>query len=147
MTHLAARWWPAVVLPMAAMLVAAFFNVAFLYAAFMWVLVLVPPGLMVAYYSYLLTPVASRLSRPHFVEFMPDGVAIRFVASGEEDAPVVEDIYLERGKLQAVGQKATFLELIYRGTEPRLVIVPWRAFADADAATALDILYMQPGAE
>lgn len=141
MSRLAERLWWVAVLPAVAFALAAFHDAAYLFAAFIWLLMLVPPAVMVAYYSYLLKPETAALSRPHRVTIDNHGVTVTFVAD-DDSKPVHADIYLTNNRLKAVIEKGDHLVLDYeRGYLLPMLIIPFTAFAQGDASHALANLY------
>ncbi|MDE7385941.1 MAG: DUF4097 domain-containing protein [Muribaculaceae bacterium] len=145
MSRLAERLWWVAVLPAVAFALAAFHDAAYLFAAFIWLLMLVPPAVMVAYYSYLLKPETAALSRPHRVTIDSHGVTVTFEAVDGDEHPLHADIYLTNNNLRTVIEKGDHLELDYTRQSPLpMLIIPYSAFAQGDAPHALANLYAEP---
>lgn len=70
---LAGKWWWVIVIPWLIALALGTVNIAFIFAAMIWIFMLLPPAVMIAYYNYLLQPVAAKLSRPHYIVFRDNG--------------------------------------------------------------------------
>lgn len=137
------RWWVAVV-PMCAFAVASLWDTAYIFAAMIWLLMLLPPALMIAYYSYLLKPHAAMLSRPHRVEVSDTGdITVTFepVELTDPDGNVTRhipypDIHLPALAMRDCIDRGTRLELCYPGLDPDILIIP----ADALPPASLRIL-------
>lgn len=143
MARLAGRWWWVAVAPMVIFLIASIHDAAYLFAAFIWLLMLLPPALMIAYYSYLLRPEAAAMARPHRVTIDPDGhLTISFEPTEEEDnASIHQAINLPADNLHAVIEKSGHIELNYRDTIVDLLIIPFTALPAPMASHALANLY------
>ena len=144
MTRLAERLWWVAVLPAAACAIAALHNPAYIFASFIWLLMLMPPAVMIAYYSYLLKPETASLSRPHIVTIDSHSVTITFTHDnnkGDNEGPIHADIYLRHDNLKAVIEKRGHLELDYKRTSPLpMLIIPYSAFTQGDTPQAYNIL-------
>ena len=64
---LAGKWWWMIVIPPVVAGMLATFNIAFIFAAVIWIFMLLPPAIMIAYYNCLLQPIAAQLSLPHYI--------------------------------------------------------------------------------
>lgn len=106
-------------------MIAAIFNPMWLIAALIWLLMLLPPAIMIAYYSYLLHPVAAAMSRPHKVIISPE--LIRVVFEPEEDNPRRrEDIIIELKDIKEMDIASGHFIFKTSGSTslPRFIIVP-----------------------
>ncbi len=132
MTRLAARWWWVAVSPMTIFLIASIHDPAYLFAAFIWLLMLLPPALMIAYYSYLLKPEAASMACPHRVTISPEGtITVTFEpADSELPSPVHPDIILPKENLTDITEKTTQTELTYRNAPLDILIIPHETIGD-----------------
>ncbi|MBD5365873.1 MAG: hypothetical protein HDR82_02470 [Bacteroides sp.] len=145
MSRLAERLWWVAALPAVAFALAAFHDAAYLFAAFIWLLMLVPPAMMVAYYSYLLKPETAALTRPYSVTINNYGVTVTFEPIDEDEHPLHADIYLTNNNLKAVVEKSDRLELDYTHSSPLpILIIPYASIAPSDTPHALAHLYAEP---
>ncbi|MDE5635210.1 MAG: hypothetical protein K2I52_02740 [Muribaculaceae bacterium] len=139
--RLAGRWWWVAVAPMAMFTIASLWDAAYLFAAFIWLLMLLPPALMIAYYSYLLKPEAAAMSRPHRVTIMPTGeVTVSFESTDSESAHH-PDINLSGNSLCSISEKNDCIELNYRNSAVDLLIIPFSSIPAARVSHALAHLY------
>ena len=141
--RLSGRWWWVAVVPMAFFAVASLWDDAYIFAAFIWLLMLLPPALMIAYYSYLLKPEAAAMSKPHRVTIRPGGeLCIDFEQpADDEDARPHEPITLPSGNLHAISEKSGHIEVCYRNSDIALLIIPFAALPAPKASHALASLY------
>ena len=142
MSRLAGRWWWVAVAPMALFAIASLWDAAYLFAAFIWLLMLLPPALMIAYYSYLLKPEAAAMSRPHRVTIEPEGkLTVNFEPSDDETATARPAINLPGSNLHSVIEKNDHIELNYRDSAVDLLIIPFSSLPAPMASHALAHLY------
>lgn len=146
MTRLAGQWWWVIVVPMALFVIASLWNTAYLFAALIWLLMLMPPALMIAYYSYLLKPQAAAMSRPHRVTIAPDGMlTVTFEAPDNDDDTETfsrhADITLSGKNLYAITEKSDHIELNYRGAPLDLLIIPFISIPTPQASHAIAHLH------
>lgn len=133
--RLAGRWWWVVVAPMFLFAIASFWDASYIFGALIWLFLVLPPGLMFAYYNYLLKPASAALMRPHRVVFGPDrNVTIKFEPD-EEEIPVYEDVYLPGDMLKTVIERGDSFEFIYhKGSPIDILVVPYSSLTPEDAA-------------
>lgn len=142
--RLAGRWWWVAVAPMAIFTIASLWDAAYLFAAFIWLLMLLPPALMIAYYSYLLKPEAAAMSRPHRVTITPTGdVTVSFESTDGEPAPRPA-IHFPGNRLCSVTEKSDYIELDYRDSTTDLLIIPFSSITPPRVSQALSYLYSLP---
>lgn len=142
MARLAGRWWWVAVAPMAMFLVASLWDTAYLFAAFIWLLMLLPPALMIAYYSYLLKPEAASMARPHRVTITPDGqLTVDFEPLDDNTPANHQAITFPAEKLLNIIERNEHIELNYRDNPIDLLIIPFAALPAPTASHALANLY------
>ncbi len=142
--RLAGRWWWVAVTPMAMFTIASLWDAAYLFAAFIWLLMLLPPALMIAYYNYLLKPEAAAMSQPHRVTIMPTGdVTVSFKSNDSESSPH-PDINLSGQSLCSISDKKECIELNYRNSAVDLLIIPFSSIHASRVSHALTYLYSLP---
>jgi len=145
MSRLAGRWWWIAVMPMALLAIASIWNTAYIFAAFIWLLMLLPTATMIVYYSYLLKPSAAAMSQPHRITIYPDrGITIKFESAcdttGLKTVPH-PDIHLYGNKLNSVTEKRNHMELNYSESDIDLVIIPFDSIPAPHAVNAIAYLY------
>ncbi len=142
-SRLAARWWWVAVAPLFIFIIASFSDSAYIFAAFIWILLLLPPALMFAYYSYLLRPETAALSLPHHITINRDGnITITFAVNPKDENNAERaDIKLQHNMLKAVIEKADYIELEYRDRSMPMLIIPFKAFQQSDISHVLARLY------
>ncbi|MBD5180279.1 MAG: hypothetical protein HDT01_03155, partial [Bacteroidales bacterium] len=96
---LAGKWWWLIVIPL---LIAGFLStvdLAYILAAMMWICLLMPLSLMLAFHNYLLLPVAGRLTHPHYVIIKSSGdltiVVPPYEILKDDTTPAEEDVEKE----------------------------------------------------
>lgn len=144
MLRLAGRWWWVAVAPMAIFAIASLWDEAYIFASFIWLLMLLPPGLMIAYYSYLLKPEAAAMSHPHRITIMPGGeLNINFEPPADDDADTRPDapITLPGCNIHTIQEKSSHIELSYRNSDIALLIIPFASLPAPGASRALASLY------
>lgn len=142
MSRLAGRWWWVAVAPMALFAIASLWDAAYLFAAFIWLLMLLPPALMIAYYNYLLKPEAAAMSRPHRIVIKPEGeLMVIFEPSDDETVSTRPAITLSGDKLHSVIEKSDHIELNYRDSAVDMLIIPFSSLPAPLSSHALALLY------
>lgn len=132
--RLAGRWWWVAVVPMFGFAIASLWDISYLFGALIWLLLLVPPGLMMAYYGYLLKPGAAALSRPHRVTFGEGREVKVSFESDDNGKPIHDDIYLPSSALKDVVDRSNCFELIYKGAPIDILIIPYQSMSPDEAA-------------
>ncbi|MCM1450195.1 MAG: hypothetical protein NC082_07620 [Clostridiales bacterium] len=142
MSKLAARRWWIAVIPMTLFGIASFWDKAYIVAALIWLLMLLPPALMMAYYSYLLKPEAAAMSRPHHVIINPDrSITIQFDNPDEESDLSIAEMTLDGKNIENIIERNTHIELSYNNSPLQLLIIPFESLPIGSAARALSHLY------
>lgn len=146
MSRLAGRRWWIAAIPMAAFGVASLWDKAYLVAAVIWLFMLLPPALMMAYYSYLLKPEAAAiLSKPHRVIINPDrSIIVKFEDSDNVDHNALTQLTLDGSNIESIIERNTYIELSYNGSPIRLLLIPFESLPPGTAAQALCRLYATP---
>lgn len=128
-SRLAGRWWWLVILPPITFSIIALSDAAYIFAAMIWIFMLLPPAIMIAYYNYLLTPEAAMLSRRHKVTVESDGpLTISFPATDDEDTNSPEDIIILNSEIEDIQYKKDSMVLIIRKSTLKFLIIPNFAF-------------------
>lgn len=132
----AGRWWPLILLPPLACLVAASANAAFIVAALIWLLLILPPALLGAYYSILLRPDTSVMVRPHTVTFGRDSLRVDFpqefdaedgdaaTAEGSRPSPL-SPIVINHEDVKSVSETSDYLVVNWSDrSHSKLLLIP-----------------------
>lgn len=98
---------------------------------------LLPSALMFTYYSYLLHPVAAKMSLPHTITFSSDKLTVTFPDEENtfpDTASKHDHIVLEIKEIQRMDMTADFLCLSTSGkvSSPRLIVVPRDSFISTE---------------
>ncbi len=116
-------WWWLIVLPPLACLAASPFNPAFLIAALIWVLLLLPPAVMAVYFSILLRPSVAVMTRPHTVTLAPEALTVVFPTpdAEEEDADPsapLAPVSIPDGAVTSIREVAGYIVVTWRDDSP-----------------------------
>lgn len=130
MRQLAGRWWWVVVLPPVGCLMASPLSGAFLIAAVIWILLLIPPAVMIVYFSILLRPDTAIMTRPHTVTFTDDALTIAFPSEetdDEEKAPLrpLEPIQIPYASITSISEMSGHIVINTKeGDRSTLTLLP-----------------------
>ena len=125
----AGRWWPLVVLPPLACIVASAVNPAFLIAALIWILLLLPPAVMAVYFSILLRPSVAVMTRPHIVAFGADAITVTFPveeADDKDDQPSLRQlppVSIPYTSIVSIQDVSEYIAVIYRLSSRRTMLL------------------------
>ncbi|MDE5608385.1 MAG: hypothetical protein K2I64_05590 [Muribaculaceae bacterium] len=125
----AGRWWPLVVLPPLACIVASVANPAFLIAALIWILLLLPPAVMAVYFSILLRPSVAVMTRPHTVEFGIDAIEVLFPTEetdDKDDQPSLRQlppVSIPYTSIVSIQEVAEYIAVVYRLKGRRTILL------------------------
>ena len=119
---LAGKWWWIIVIPSLIALVLGAVNLAFIFAAMIWIFMLLPPAVMIAYYNYLLQPVAAKLSRPHYILFREDGnLGIIFPPQEEKEGEAIE---IKREAIVDISESGSNILIMLRHNGISFILIP-----------------------
>lgn len=147
MRQLAGKWWWVVVLPPLGCLAASPLSAAFLIAGVIWILLLIPPAVMITYFSVLLRPEAAIMMRPHTVTFTVSSIEISFPMPddeehGEEPARYCNPLpasVIPYGAVTAISETGKYLQINikYPGI-PSFILIPFAALPSESLSSIVD---------
>ena len=121
---LAGRWWWIIIIPSLIALMLGTVNLAFIFAAMIWIFMLLPPAVMIAYYNYLLHPLAAKLSRPHFIIFRKEGnLSIVFPPQEDKDNDG-EAIEINGDAIADISESGPNILVMLRHTDISFILIP-----------------------
>ncbi len=117
---------------------------AYIFAAMIWIFMLLPPAVMMAYYSYLLNPEAATLSKSHKVAIAHDGsITITFPPSEDEDVITPHPITMRNEDLDDLQDKNNMIILTFRKSNLKFLIIPVDSFPTGTLPLAIAALTQQ----
>lgn len=102
----------------------------FLVAALIWLLLLLPPAVMMAYFSILLHPSVAVMTRPHTVTFGVDYMEVTFSAEETDDrddqrSPLrqIQPVSISYTSIVSINEVSEYIAVTYLADSRRTVLL------------------------
>lgn len=134
----AGKWWWALVIPIAALVIPGLSDARFLIAVFALLLVIYPGLLALIYFSYALRPQAAYSLLSRRMTFTNDGILIEYEPTDEYRIPA--DTHVPRGSIARTEDDGSHMVIMLKSSAYDLLILPVEVFKKDDLKKVLPMI-------